>query len=88
VPFPTDWLDTVESQALLDYQKRDLSHYIDDMTALLGARQRLTRLFRPIVRAQLLRKSPYFQHAPAPVALGGPVREGAQGHDVRVATWQ
>jgi nucleoside-diphosphate-sugar epimerase len=64
VAFPTDWLDTAESQALLGYQRRDLSHYLDDMAALLGFRRRLVRAFRPAVRAWLLRKSPYLKDTP------------------------
>jgi UDP-glucose 4-epimerase len=64
VPFPTDWLDTAESQSLLSYQRRDLSHYLDDMSTLLGYRRRLIRAFRPIVRAWVLKKSPYFGTGP------------------------
>jgi nucleoside-diphosphate-sugar epimerase len=59
-PFPTDWIDTTESQTLLDYQQRDLGDYIQEMVALLGYRRHLIRLFRPIVRRWLLKKSPYF----------------------------
>lgn len=59
-PFPTDWVDTTESQRLLNYQRRDLGHYVEEMVALLGYRRHLIRLFRPIVRRWLLRKSPYF----------------------------
>ena len=59
-PFPTDWVDTAESQRLLRYQRRDLGDYIREMSALLGFRRRLIRLFRPLVRLWLLRKSPYF----------------------------
>lgn len=66
VPFPTDWVDTTEGQALLSYQQRDLSHYIADITALLGYRRHLTRVFRPIVRSWLLRKSPYLGPAASP----------------------
>ena len=35
-PFPTDWVDTAESQRLLDYQRRDLGDYIQEMVTLLG----------------------------------------------------
>jgi UDP-glucose 4-epimerase len=58
-PFCTDWVDTTESQRLLNYQQRDLGDYIQEMTALLGYRRHLIRLFRPIVRHWLLKKSPY-----------------------------
>ena len=59
-PFPTDWVDTTESQRLLDYQQRDLGDYIQEMTVLLGYRRYLIRAFRPIVRRWLLGKSPYW----------------------------
>jgi hypothetical protein len=64
-PFCIDWMDTAESQRLLDYQRRDLEDYIDDMAALLGYRRHLIRLFRPFVRSWLLRKSPYYRRARA-----------------------
>ena len=58
-PFCTDWLDTQESQQLLRYQRRTLDDYVHDMQALLGFRLRVIRLFGPIVRLWLVRKSPY-----------------------------
>jgi len=60
-PFAVDWLDTTESQRLLNYQRRDLGDYIQEMVALLGYRRHLIRLFRPIVRYWLLKKSPYLR---------------------------
>jgi UDP-glucose 4-epimerase len=59
-PFCTDWVETTDSQRILSYQRRDLGDYIQEMIALLGYRRHLIRLFRPIVRHWLLRKSPYF----------------------------
>jgi nucleoside-diphosphate-sugar epimerase len=59
-PFATDWLDTRESQELLRYQRRNLDDYIRDMMGLLGFRRHLTRLFGPVVRYWLLRRSPYY----------------------------
>jgi nucleoside-diphosphate-sugar epimerase len=58
-PFCVDWMDTTESQQLLHYQQRDLGDYVADMTALLGFRRHLVRVFRPFVRMWLLGKSPY-----------------------------
>ncbi len=63
IPFATDWMDTTESQRLLRYQQRDLSDYAREMAALMGYRRYLVRVFRPFVRASLLRKSPYFRAA-------------------------
>jgi UDP-glucose 4-epimerase len=60
-PFPTDWLDTRESQALLHYQRHTLDDYVKDMQGLLGAKRRLIRAFRPMVRSLLLKQSPYYR---------------------------
>jgi nucleoside-diphosphate-sugar epimerase len=60
-PFPTDWLDTSASQALLHYQQRDLHDYVRDMRRFLGYRRTLIWAFRPLVRHRLLRMSPYWR---------------------------
>jgi nucleoside-diphosphate-sugar epimerase len=60
VPFPTDWVDTTESQRLLRYQQRDFDDYINDILELAGARRDWIRAFRPLVRQYLLAKSPYY----------------------------
>ena len=60
VPFPTDWLDTAESQRLLRYQRHTLDDYVRDMQSALGYRRHLIRVFRPIVRSLLLKQSPYY----------------------------
>jgi len=61
VPFPTDWVDSAESQRLLCYQKRDLRDYVAEMVKLAGFKPRLIRLFRPAVRFGLLMKSPVYR---------------------------
>jgi nucleoside-diphosphate-sugar epimerase len=60
-PFPTDWLDTEESQRLLQYQHHTLDDYVADMKKLLGFRRRLVRVFLPLARSWLLRQSPYLR---------------------------
>ena len=62
-PFCTDWLDTTESQRLLDYQRSDLGDYIHEMLARLGYRRHLIPVFRPVVRRWLLGKSSYLRDA-------------------------
>ncbi len=64
-PFCTDWLDSSESQALLQYQTRGLDDYSREMTAMLGYRRFLIRCFRPLVRAWVLHKSPYWRERPS-----------------------
>jgi UDP-glucose 4-epimerase len=58
--FATDWVDTVTSQRLLNYQQRDLGDYLADMRRVVGARRQLVKALRPLVRWWLLRKSPYY----------------------------
>ena len=74
--FCTDWMDTSESQRLLDYQRRDLGDYVRDMKKALRFKLPLIRAFRPWVRRHLLATSPYYGQpegiempAPAPQAL-------------------
>jgi UDP-glucose 4-epimerase len=69
-PFPTDWLDTSESQRVLQYQQRDLDDYVQELAQLLGVKRHLTRLFRPIVRYFLLRRSPYLRARKSPAWQG------------------
>jgi short-subunit dehydrogenase len=59
--FCTDWVDTSESQRLLDYQRRNFDDYLDDMAAVAGIKRYLIRLFRPLARFWLLRKSSHFR---------------------------
>jgi len=61
IPFPTDWLDTSESQEILGFQQRTLQDYIQDVESMLGYRQNLVRLFRPAIRSWLLSKSPVLE---------------------------
>ena len=58
VPYPTDWLDTVESQEVLQFQRRTLDDYIEEVKDLLGFRRHLIVAFRPLIRRWLLSKSP------------------------------
>jgi UDP-glucose 4-epimerase len=57
--FYTDWIDTVESQNLLNYQNLALNDYINDIKNSMGFKRYLIRLVKPFVRYWLLRKSPY-----------------------------
>lgn len=66
-PFATDWIDTTESQRLLNYQQRDLGDYLTEMQAAFGMRRHLIRAVRPLARQVLLSKSPYYKRQPVPV---------------------
>jgi nucleoside-diphosphate-sugar epimerase len=57
-PYPTDWLDTIESQRVLRFQRHTFQDYLADVRARLGFRRHFVRLFSPIIRAWLLSKSP------------------------------
>ena len=56
-----DWLDTEESQKLLQYQKRGLGDLKVDMRKDLGALVPLIRLLRPVITWFLVRSSPYLR---------------------------
>lgn len=59
-PYPTDWIDTEESERLLRYQRHGFDDIVRDIAALLGWRRPLMPLLRPLVRRQMLALSPYW----------------------------
>ena len=56
-PYPTDWLDTEESQNVLNFQRLTLADYIEEVKESIGFRLFFIRLFRPVIRAWILSKS-------------------------------
>ena len=64
-PYPTDWLDTERSQSVLEFQRLTLDDYVAEMRQKLSWRRGLVKAFRPLVRAWLLSKSPYYRQARA-----------------------
>ena len=61
VDFCVDWLDTQESQLLLNYQQHTYDDFIKAMTLCLRPWLALIRFFRPVVRWVILRQSPYLR---------------------------
>lgn len=59
--YHTDWMDTEESQALLHYQRKDFDAFLREQAVRYGARKALVVLARPIARAVLLSRSPYYK---------------------------
>jgi hypothetical protein len=65
--FMGDWLDTEESQRLLQYQSRGLTELKADLRKDLGVVAPLVRLLRPLATWFMLRSSPYLaEHRRAP----------------------
>ena len=58
-PVYLDWLDTEESQRLLQYQRYGYEEWLDEAKKQLGMLRHLARIFRPVVRWYLIRQSPY-----------------------------
>jgi UDP-glucose 4-epimerase len=54
-----DWVDTEESQFLLQYQKRGLNEQLDDMRREFGILLPVIRLVRPIATRFVIHKSAY-----------------------------
>jgi hypothetical protein len=59
--FYTDWLDTTESQEILQYQSRSYDDYIEEMKVQLGMKRYLARLFKGQAQKRILNASPYYQ---------------------------
>jgi len=57
--FYIDWMNTAESQRILNYQQRSLDDFIEDIKRLIGFKRYLIRAIQPVIRYWLLKKSPY-----------------------------
>jgi nucleoside-diphosphate-sugar epimerase len=62
-PFYTDWLDTRESQRLLNYQQLTFDDWLLEVRKALGLKAYLAKMFRPFARRSLLNSSPYWKEA-------------------------
>ena len=60
-PYCTDWLDTEESQRLLNYQRSSFDDIMQHLTRIVGYKRRLAALTRPAARWYLLRMSPFYR---------------------------
>lgn len=60
-PFYTDWLETGESQQLLDYQRHSMADIISDFVTAIGRKRHVLPLLRPLIRRWLLKQSPYWR---------------------------
>jgi hypothetical protein len=57
----TDWMDTEESQRLLNFQKHTYEDFLDDMKKAIGFKRYFMKLIGPLVRRQLLKQSLYYK---------------------------
>lgn len=55
--FLTDWVDSEESQALLDYQRRNAAQYFEEVSAELGAARHLMKYIGPTLTPVILAHS-------------------------------
>jgi nucleoside-diphosphate-sugar epimerase len=60
-PYHLDWLDTTESQQLLQFQRYDLDDYVRDTLKAVGFRRFFIPLVKPLIRHRLLSASPYYR---------------------------
>jgi UDP-glucose 4-epimerase len=60
-PFYTDWMDTEESQRLLNYQRYPFEQYVKEMPSALGYKYYMSKMLRPLIRKFILSKSPYYK---------------------------
>jgi len=57
----TDWLDTTESQEILQYQSRSFEDYVEELKSELGIKRYLAKLFSGTAKKRMLAASPYYQ---------------------------
>ncbi|MEA1959405.1 MAG: NAD(P)-dependent oxidoreductase [Chloroflexota bacterium] len=57
----TDWLDTSESQRLLNFQQHTFAGYLEEMPKRLGPARYVMPLVRPFARRYVLGRSPYLK---------------------------
>ena len=77
--FYTDYIDTVEAQALLHYQVYTFDDYLDELSKRLGARKAAARLLGPALRLYFSAKSPYFRaHWRRRLGLGKAETKGSE----------
>jgi len=57
----TDWLDTEESQRLLQYQTRTFEQYVEETKAQMGMMKYVAKMFKSQAQKRLLAASPYYQ---------------------------
>jgi len=55
--FLTDWVDSEESHAILDYQRREATQYFDEVSAELGAARHLIKRIGPVLTPVILAHS-------------------------------
>ncbi|MHA1220350.1 MAG: NAD-dependent epimerase/dehydratase family protein, partial [Candidatus Heimdallarchaeota archaeon] len=60
-PFHCGYMDTIESQELLQFQKHSFDDYLADIEHHYRFAKPLAKFFRPAVRKWLLNQSPYYK---------------------------
>lgn len=56
-----DWMDTEESERDLEFQQLTYEDYVNDLKEFLGYKRHFAKMFSPIVKYFILRKSPYMK---------------------------
>ncbi len=57
----TDWMDTEESQRLLQYQNTSYDEYLEQLRKKIGFKRNFIRLIAPMARWYLRKLSPYYE---------------------------
>ncbi|MBN1328367.1 MAG: NAD(P)-dependent oxidoreductase [Candidatus Heimdallarchaeota archaeon] len=60
-PFHCGFMDTVESEEILHYQRHTFKDYLEDMKKHYSVARIFARIFRPAIRKWLLNQSPYYK---------------------------
>ena len=75
-PFHCGYMDTTESQKILQYQRHTFDDYVQEIKKKLGIARIFAIIFRPAIRNWLLNKSPFYkEHVKAMKAYLRPKRK-------------
>ncbi len=55
------WMDTEESQRLLEYQQTTYERFLENVAKRVRFRRQILKVLSPLIRRYLLRKSPYYR---------------------------
>jgi nucleoside-diphosphate-sugar epimerase len=58
---PLDWVDSTESQNLLNYQKHSFEDFIRGVPAAMGSMKYVVRVLSPLVRRSIMNQSPFLR---------------------------
>jgi hypothetical protein len=58
---PMDWVDSTESQRILQYQRYSFDDFVREVPSAFGPARHLVRAFALLIRPRMLAQSPFYK---------------------------